>query len=111
MGSLVLPVASGSSGTTMTFGGGEVAMPAAGESTADDLLTISVDSATTEEDKKQKPSASSSNPRQKTKSEVGTKDSIANAISVNWYPIEDRRKASVKDGDAMFANFYEDKGS
>ena len=34
-------------------------MLAAGESTADDTLTISVDSATTEEDK-QKPSASSS---------------------------------------------------
>ena len=47
----------------MTFGGGEVAMPAAGESTAEEALTISVDSATTEEDKKPKPSASSSKQR------------------------------------------------
>ena len=42
----------------MIFGGGEVAMPAAAESTAEEALTISVDSATTEEDKKPKPSSS-----------------------------------------------------
>ena len=41
----------------MTFGAGEVAMPAAGESTADGMVAVSIDSATTEEDKG-KPSTS-----------------------------------------------------
>ena len=59
-------MASGSSAdTTMTFGAGEVAMPAAGESTVDEATTISVDSVTTEEEKKKKPSASSTTSRQR----------------------------------------------
>ena len=35
--------------TTMTFGSGEVAMPAAGESTAEDPAAVSIESTTTED--------------------------------------------------------------
>ena len=54
-------------------GGGEVAKLAACESTADDPLTVSVDSATAEEDKKTKPSTSSSNMRQRARSSSASK--------------------------------------
>ena len=55
---------SGSSAdTTMTFG--EVAMPAAGESTAEDAQAISVDSITTEEEKKPSNQSAASSSRQR----------------------------------------------
>ena len=58
-------MASGSSAdTTMTFGG-EVAMPAACESTPEEAQTISVDSITTEEEKKPRNQAAASSSRQK----------------------------------------------
>ena len=48
----------------MTFGGGAVAMPAAGESTADDPVAVSIDSTTTAPDKAK---SSTSLPKQATR--------------------------------------------
>ena len=64
---------SGSSAdTTMTFGG-EVAMPAASESTAEETQTISVDSVTTEEEKKPRKQSTASSSRQRASSLPKTK--------------------------------------
>ena len=60
---------SGSSAdTTMTFGVGEITLPAAGESTAEDPVAGSVDSTTTEEDKAKTSSSMPRKPPRKAKS-------------------------------------------
>ena len=85
-------------------------MPAASESTAADTLAISVDSATTEEDKT-KPSASSSSrlPRKRSSSAPKTTSFVATVVGKS--KDEGRRETSVQDGDAMSANYSEGKRS
>ena len=76
--------------TTMTFGG-EVAMPAAGESTAEEAQSISVDSATTEEEKKPKQPASSSSSRPRASSLPKTSSQMRSLSTGHGAKASDRR--------------------
>ena len=85
-------------------------MPAAGESAADDPLTVSVDSATTEKNEEEALSVIFKLSFKKA-SEVGTEDVVAFATVIGKAKDKGRRETSVEDGDAVSANDSKDKRS